>query len=274
MACNRIVSKRRSAIAAALFAPTLVLVLAAAEPDSNSKPTMKKPSESSTSKPSVGDKKDAKSNGLSNQPGALPEPKQRGGETVSIVQVANLIYAGTKTSKCFSDHFLVEAEKASSISTSRRFHSVKLSSDEVFEFPLIIMTGEGSFQLTEQERDKFRKYVERGGFILASAGCSSAEWDQSFRSEIARVFPDIRLKAIDMSHPVFHTVHDIKELNGKHGKPRQLEGISVEGRIGVLYSQDGLNDTGHTQGCCCCGGDEITNAVRVNVNILAYTLVN
>src|ERR1051326_396012 len=96
------------------------------------------------------------------QPAAIPEPRQSGGEPDGIVQVANLIYAGTKSSKCFSDHFLIDAEKVSSISTSRRFHAVKLSSQELFEFPLVIMTGEGSFELPDAERQNLRKFVENG----------------------------------------------------------------------------------------------------------------
>jgi Domain of unknown function (DUF4159) len=200
------------------------------------------------------------------------EPKQAGGESEGIVQVANLVYAGTKTSKCFSDHFLVQAEKASSISTSRRFHAVKLSSDELFEFPMVIMTGEGAFTLLDSERQNLRKYIERGGFLLASAGCSSPDWDRSFKAEMAKVFAEYPMAALAMDHPVFHTVYDIAELQAKHGKPRPLEGVSIGGRLGVLYSVDGLNDTAHTQGCCCCGGNEITNCVQVNVNILAYAL--
>ena len=212
------------------------------------------------------------------QPGAAPRPpatesRHLGGEPESIVQVANLVYAGIKSSHCFSDHFLVQAQKESAIATSRRFHAVKLASDELFSFPLVIMTGEGAFQLPETELETLRRYVERGGFLLASAGCSSRDWDRSFRREMARAFPDRPLEAIGMDHPVFHTVYDIKELHAKHGKPHPLEGISLGGRLGVLYSQDGLNDTAHTHGCCCCGGNEITNSAQVNVNILAYALV-
>jgi hypothetical protein len=203
----------------------------------------------------------------------VPEPKQVGGESEGVVQVANLVYAGTKSSKCFSDHFLVQAEKDSRISTSRRFHAVKLGSEELFEYPLVIMTGEGDFSLPDSERENLRKFVHNGGFLLASAGCSSPEWDRSFRSEMARIFPDYPLQPIGMEHPIFHTVYDIAQLQAKHGKPRPLEGVTVSGRIGVLYSADGLNDTAHTQGCCCCGGNEITNCVQVNVNILAYTLL-
>ena len=203
----------------------------------------------------------------------VPDPKQLGGEPDGIVQVANLIYAGVKSSQCFSDHFLVTAEKESAISTSRRFHAVKLSGDELFNFPLVIMTGEGSFSLTDQERTNLREFVERGGFLLASAGCSSKEWDRSFRQEMSIVFPQRTLDPLGMDHPVFNTVYEIKQLQAKHGQPQPIEGIDFDGRLGVVYSQDGLNDTAHTQGCCCCGGNEITNEVQVNVNILAYALL-
>lgn len=207
------------------------------------------------------------------QPTIVPDPKGAGGETESVVQVANLVYAGTKSSKCFSDHFLLRAEKESTISTSRRFHAVKLGDEELFEYPLVIMTGEGAFELLETERQNLRAYVERGGFVLASAGCSSPDWDKSFRAEMAKVFAEIPLKSIDMSHPIFHTVTDITELKARHGSPRPLEGVSIGDRLGVLYSIDGLNDTANSQGCCCCGGNEITNSEQVNVNILAYALL-
>src|SRR6185436_8333961 len=67
------------------------------------------------------------------QPAAvmIPEPKLVGGESQGVVQVGNLIYAGAKSSKCFADHFLTRAEQDSKITTARKFHSVKLSSDEL-----------------------------------------------------------------------------------------------------------------------------------------------
>jgi hypothetical protein len=204
--------------------------------------------------------------------GMVPDPRQSGGEPDGIVQVANLVYAGTKSSRCFSDHFLIKAEKESAISTSRRFHAVKLGSDDIYEFPLLIMTGEGAFQLSDKERECLRRYIERGGFLLASAGCSSSEWDRSFRREMAQVFPKHPLQPIDASHPVFHTVYEIKETKARHGTPQPLVAVSIGGRLGVIYSPDGLNDSGHTSGCCCCGGNELSNAVEINVNILAYAM--
>src|SRR3982750_1692775 len=130
----------------------------------------------------------------------VPEPKQVGGEPDGIVQVANLVYAGTKSSTCFSDHFLAQAEKDSHVSTSRRFHAVKLASEELFEFPLVIMTGEGSFELPDAERQNLRKFIQNGGMLLASASCSSPDWDRSFRAEMAKIFPENAMSALKMDH--------------------------------------------------------------------------
>lgn len=235
---------------------TVSLVLGVDPPDSN-KPLR-------TAKP-ASDKRSA---------GTVPDPAQPGGEPQGIVQVGNLVYAGTKTSKCFSDHFLKRAARDSAISTSGHLHAVKLADDQLFSFPLVIMTGEGAFTLPDKERDNLRRFVERGGMLLASAGCSSADWDRSFRREMAAVFPQATLEPLALDHTIFHTVYDIAELRAKHGQPKPLEGIQFENRIGVLYSQDGLNDTSHAWGCCCCGGNEITNSIDVNVNILAYALTH
>ena len=208
------------------------------------------------------------------QSATVPDSKHVGGEPDGVVQVANLVYAKTKSSECFADHFLVQAEQESSISTSRRFHAVKLDIDEIYNFPLIIMTGEGAFELPDNERQHLKRFVERGGFLLASAGCSSKEWDKSFRNEMTKIFGEKRLAGLDFKHPVFHTVYDIEDFKAKHGTIQPLEGVHFEGRLGVLYSQDGLNDTAHTTGCCCCGGNEIKNCLQINVNILAYALTH
>ncbi len=135
-----------------------------------------------------------------------------------------------------------------------------------------MMTGEGSFTLTEAERTNLRRYLERGGFLLASAGCSSQQWDASFRREFRLVFPDRELEVIPMEHEIFHTVYDIQTLKTK-GQPAELCGLKLGGKIVLLYSSDGLNDTSTMHGCCCCGGNEIVNAQQVNANILAYALV-
>lgn len=191
------------------------------------------------------------------------------------IQCANLIYAGNHTSRCFSDEFLSEVQKKTTIPTERRFKTVKLSSDELFKFPFVMMTGESRFFLTKKERKNLKKYLKSGGFLLASAGCSNKEWDRSFRREMKTIFQDKGLKKITMDHPVFRTAGKIEDLELSHkGEPACLEGVELDGKYVVIYSPHGLNDTEHTEGCCCCGGNEIANSLEVNVNILVYALLH
>jgi|GEM_PF-963414 len=189
-----------------------------------------------------------------------------------LVECANLIYAGTKSSVCFSEEFLSAVAAETSICTARKFKPVKLAEKEVFRFPFAVMTGEGAFSLTDDERRNLKGYLEKGGFLLASAGCSSREWSDSFKREIDAVFPERKLSEVPMEHPIFRTVYDVKRLDTK-GADARLHGLSMGGKIVLMYSPDGLNDTGTMHGCCCCGGNEIKNAQKVNANILAYALL-
>jgi hypothetical protein len=52
-----------------------------------------------------------------------------------------------------------------------------------------------------------------------------------------------------------------------------LFGLTIGGKIVLIYSPDGLNDTATMHGCCCCGGNEIKNSQKVNANILVYALL-
>lgn len=191
------------------------------------------------------------------------------------IRCANLIYAGTETSRCFSDQFLSSMQQLTAIPTERRFKSVKLASEELFGFPFVVMTGEDTFTLTAAERENLKKYLGSGGFLLASAGCSSGDWDKAFRREMHRIFPDQELETLPPEHPVFHTVADIDKLTLSHTAPdAALVGLTLGDKTVLIYSRHGLNDTAHTEGCCCCGGNEIQNSLQVNINILAYALLH
>lgn len=200
---------------------------------------------------------------------SLPAAEPAGGDAV---ECANLIYAGTKSSVCFSEEFLSTVASESNINTSRRFKAVKLGEKEVFRFPFAVMTGEGGFSLTDDERKHLKSYLEKGGFLLASAGCSSREWGESFVREMDLMFPDRKLADLPMDHAVFRTLFEIRKLDTK-AQEATLKGLTVGGKVVVIYSPDGLNDTATMHGCCCCGGNEIANSQKVNANILVYALL-
>jgi hypothetical protein len=200
-----------------------------------------------------------------------PAPSRPG-----LVRCANLIYGNGQTSKCFADHFLADAQKETNIWTDQRFTPVKLESEELFKFPFAVMSGEASFTFTDAQVENLRRYLSSGGFLVVSPGCSSPLFTASFESEFARVFPGAALEELDMPHPIFATVYDIDELKTKkRGVRAVLKALVIDGRVVLVYSPEGLNDTGNAGGnCCCCGGNEILNARQVNVNLLAYAVTH
>jgi uncharacterized protein DUF4159 len=194
-----------------------------------------------------------------------------------VVQCGNLIFAGNNTSRCFSDEFLSAIQKQTSIATARRFRSVKLSSDELFKIPFVVMTGEADFHFNKKESKNLKRYLSSGGFMLVSSGCSSKTFGKAFKREIKRIFGKDSLKAIPMDHIIFRTVNKIEKLElskGRSSIKTEILGLEQNGKIVMIFSPHGLNDTAHTKGCCCCGGNEIKNSLKINVNILSYALMH
>jgi len=76
-----------------------------------------------------------------------------------------------------------------------------------------------------------------------------------------------------MTHPIFSMVHQIDRLQDKKGRSVVLQGITINGRLAVVHSPDGLNDVKNAKGCCCCGGNEIREPEKINVNIFVYAAV-
>lgn len=203
------------------------------------------------------------------------EPAREG-----VVRVAALVYADGRGSICFSDAFLTDVARQTSVRIQRSLERVRLDSEELFDYPFVIMSGEQAFECSEAEVRRLAAYLERGGFVLASAGCSNAAWAQSFRQLLAAAVPagEGSLQPLAVDHPALHTLYDIDRIVGK--KP--FDGPGLYGlelgpadarRLGVVFSPLGLNDTARAGGgCCCCGGNELRNAAQINANLLIYAL--
>lgn len=192
------------------------------------------------------------------------------------IRVGELIYGGGKTGVCFSDGFLATVARAAGIPLVRHFEPVKLGSDRLFDYPFVVMTGNEAFTLSKAERANLKRYIQQGGFILASAGCSSAAWANSFRKTMAALFGDHALTRVDTRHPLFHSLYDIDAvIVNKADVKSEIDMFAQDGMVRVLFSPLGLNDSIDAGGgCCCCGGSEIRNARLINANALAYALTH
>lgn len=210
-----------------------------------------------------------------NQKPANPEPVVPSTAPLQpgVLPCGNLIYAGSRSSVCFADKFLADVAGGTTLHVEKKFRAVRLDSDQLYDLPFCVMSGEESFTLTERERKNLRQYLLNGGFLLSSPSCSNADWEKSLRKELSLALPEYPLTKIAMNHRLFSIVNKIGPLKLKNGGTAMLEGLEVNGRIVMIHSKDGLNDVGNAKGCCCCGGDEILQSAVVNVNIFTYALL-
>jgi len=199
----------------------------------------------------------------------------------SEIVVARLRYDDGKTAVCFADQFLATYARETGQNVRRGYAEIDLKSPRLFDHPFVVFSGQEAFTLSDAEKKQLKRYIDRGGFVLASAGCSNAAWARSFEAVIDELYgtegdadKGKALQPLTTDHPLFHTVYDIDHLDIRRPVGRSaVQGIAIDGRVRVLYSPLGLNDTGNAGGeCCCCGGSEIKNARLVNVNALAYAL--
>ncbi len=191
------------------------------------------------------------------------------------ITCGNLVYSmDEKTSVCFADYFLGETARVTNLNIEPSFLKLKLGDDELFTTPFCVFTGTGDFKLSEKERANLRAYLQRGGFIVASPGCSDKPWVAAFRREIEGTLPNTPMQTIPMTHPIFDMVHKVPQLHLEKKKgTTMLQGIEIDGRLALVFSPEGLNDTDHTKGCCCCGGNEVSESMLMNINLLVYALL-
>ena len=195
-------------------------------------------------------------------------------DTTSEIVVARVTYDTGKTAVCFADQFLTTYARETKQNVRRSYVELQLDSPRLFDYPFIVFSGQEKFELSKAEKKNLKKFIDRGGFVLASAGCSNAMWARGFERVINELYSDKALTTLTTEHPLFHTVYEIDHLDIRRpGTKPPVQAMVLDGRVRVLYSPLGLNDTGNAGGdCCCCGGSEIKNARQINVNALGYAL--
>jgi hypothetical protein len=87
---------------------------------------------------------------------------------------------------------------------------IRLTDEKLFDYPFIYMLEVANLEFTDEEIPILRKYLLNGGFLMVDDFWGVAAWE-SFHDQMKRVFPDREPVDLDLSHPIFHCVFDLKE---------------------------------------------------------------
>ncbi len=158
-----------------------------------------------------------------------------------------------------------------------KFIAVDISTNDIFNFPILILTGHGNINFSPEEAARLRKYCESGGFLFAD---DDYGMDESFRREIKKVFPDRNLIELPFNHPIYNSHYNfpngLPKIHEHDQKPPQGFGIySLEGRLCVFYTYetnitDGWADTKEHQD----PPEKREEAFKMGTNIIVYALMN
>ncbi len=87
---------------------------------------------------------------------------------------------------------------------------LELTDPKLFDYPFIYIVEPGNLVFSEDEVETLRRYLLNGGFLMVDDFWGEDEW-YNFYYEIKRVFPDRELVELELEHPIFHAVFDLKE---------------------------------------------------------------
>lgn len=153
---------------------------------------------------------------------------------------------------------------------------ISLKDDRLWDHPFLHVTGHGVIKFSDVEVTRLREYLNRGGFLHVD---DNYGLDESFRKEIARVFPDRPLVDVPLTHPVYHIVYDfpsgLPKVHEHDGKPARGFGIFIGNRLAVFYSYESdLGNGWEDPGTYTDPPALHEAALRMGVNLFVYAVTS
>ncbi len=152
------------------------------------------------------------------------------------------------------------------------------------ELPILYFTGWKQIpDFDDATIAKLRQYLMDGGTLVVHSSCGRPEFNDSFRRQIAKIFPDRELLPIGADHPLYSSYYNIDKMNVRRGTekwvsvPTQaglLETINIGTRAAVIFSPIDLSCGWNADANPIEGGVlyDQNDALKLGSNIVTYCL--
>ncbi|OYU83900.1 MAG: hypothetical protein CFE24_09050 [Flavobacterium sp. BFFFF2] len=115
--------------------------------------------------------------------------------------------------------------------------TVEPGSPDIFNYPLVHMTGHGNVVFSDADLTNLRNYLKSGGFMHID---DNYGMDTYIRREIKRLFPQQNLVEIPANHPLFQKPFPfpggLPKIHEHDNKRPQALGIFIDNRLVLLYT--------------------------------------
>ncbi len=152
---------------------------------------------------------------------------------------------------------------------------VEVGSIEIFDYPLVHLTGHGNVVFTTSDADNLRDYLTAGGFLHID---DNYGLDPFIRPQMKKVFPDLDFVELPFSHPIYHQAYDFNEglpkVHEHDGNAPQGFGLFYEGRMVCFYSYESDLGDGWEDSSVHKDSEETRQkALRMGANIFQYAFL-
>ncbi|WP_238988345.1 DUF4159 domain-containing protein [Aureibaculum marinum] len=153
--------------------------------------------------------------------------------------------------------------------------TVETNSSDIFNYPILFMTGHGNVFFDNSDIENLRKYLFAGGFIHIS---DNYGLDKYIRAALKKLLPESELEEIPYTHPIYHQTFDFEKIPKIHehdGKPPQGFGIFLEGRLVIFYDYESdLSDGWEDEAVHNNPAPVREKALKMGANIIEYVFKN
>ena len=155
-------------------------------------------------------------------------------------------------------------------------NSVKPNSIDVFNFPVLFITGHGNILFDDDSVQNLRNYLTSGGFIHIS---DNYGLDKYVRREFKKVFPELNFQEIPFEHLIYHQTYDfekgVPKIHEHDGKPAQGFGLFYEGKLVCFYDYESdLSDGWELQPIHNDPPEVRQKALQMGANIIQFAFTN
>lgn len=128
------------------------------------------------------------------------------------------------------NNFSYRLQQLTSLKVNPEPAIVRLTDDELFDYPFIYIIEPGDLVFSEAEVEALQRYLLSGGFLMVDDFWGDYQW-ANFEREIKRVFPSRPIVELPLDHEIFSCVYRLKEKPQVCSYHRASEGRDAEGRM-------------------------------------------
>jgi hypothetical protein len=148
---------------------------------------------------------------------------------------------------------------------------VHLDQDDLFQFPFLYLTGHHLGNFTEEELFALRRYLQRGGALIADACCGSDPFKHSFLLFFHKLFPEEQLLPLSPSHPLLQSL----SLETRPGIPLEMPLLlEKEERLWIFFSPLDLGCAIQGHPCPQCRGFTRNTSQNLFRNLFHYLMTH